>query len=322
VQDAKSPAIALVLPLDAPAYAKAADAVRTGFLAAADAAGMADRCIVLAHTDDGVIGAFQIADQRGAHVIVGPLVRDDLKTIAISGLPLRPTIALNRLDDGSSLPPTTYSLALAVESDGRLLARRALEDGIKAVDVISSDNPLMRRFAIAFTGEWVRGGGKPPSDYRFDPTIDGLTAMHKSLARSSPDAVLLALDGTQIALAKPFVGQILSYSSGLLFDREPGADAHDLDDVRVVEIPWIVTPDAPELSKLPRTDMGSASLTRLYALGLDAFYVAARFVDASPQQLEFDGATGHLTLDAQRQFSRQGRLAVYRDGQLLPLEVR
>ncbi|HVO88236.1 MAG TPA: penicillin-binding protein activator [Casimicrobiaceae bacterium] len=322
VADAKAPDIALVLPLDTPAYARAADAVRAGFLAAASTAGMSDRCIVIGHNLDGVIGAFQIADQRGAHVVVGPLVRDDLKTLAISGLPLRPTIALNQFDDGTPLPPNVYSLALAVESDARVIARRALADGAKTVDVVSSDNPLMRRFAVSFAAEWIQAGGKAPSDYRFDGAMDGLIALRKLLAKSAPDAVLLALDGSQTALAKPFVGQVTAYASGLLFDRTPEAGVRDLDDVRVVEIPWIVTPDAAEFAKLPRRDFGSAALTRLYALGLDAFRVAARFVTESPAEMEFDGATGHLALNAQRQFVREGRLAVYRDGQLVPLEPR
>src|SRR4029079_17566415 len=51
--------IALVLPLDVPAYERAAGAVRDGFLDAADAAGRRDRCIVISHGADGVISAFE-----------------------------------------------------------------------------------------------------------------------------------------------------------------------------------------------------------------------------------------------------------------------
>jgi len=90
--------------------------------------------------------------------------------------------------------------------------------------------------------------------------------------------------------------------------------------VRIVDIPWILTPDAPELVRLPRRDFTSTALMRLYALGLDAFRVAQAFVDAPPSRLEFDGAIGHLTLDG-RQFVREGRLGIYRDGQLVPLDA-
>jgi hypothetical protein len=50
--------IALVLPLQVPAYERAASAVRDGFLDAADAAGARARCIVIPHGVDGVITAF------------------------------------------------------------------------------------------------------------------------------------------------------------------------------------------------------------------------------------------------------------------------
>ena len=311
--------IALVLPLETPAYARAADAVRAGFLAAAQAAGMADRCVVIGHRDDGVIPAFDAARARGVRVIVGPLVRDDLKTVAIAGGDWPNTLALNQLDDGSPLPPNMWSLALTVESDARVLARRALRDGVKAVDIVEGESPLMRRMATAFAAEWTAAGGAPPGGYAVDPSQESLIALRKSLTKALPDAVVLALDGERAALVKPYVS-VPAYASGLTFERPPTAAARDLDDVRVVDVPWILTPDAPELARLPRREFASAALARLYALGLDAFRVAEAFVDAPPERLEFDGAIGHLTLDG-HSFQREGRLGIYRDGQLVPLDA-
>ena len=313
-----APRIALVLPLETPAYARAADAVRLGFLAGADAAGMGDNVIVIGHREDGVIAAFDSARNRGARVIVGPLVRDDLKTIAIAGGDWPTTIALNQLEDGTALPPNIWSLALTVESDARVLARRALRDGVKAIDIVEGESPLMRRMATAFASEWTAAGGEAPQGYAIDPAPDSLIALRKSLTKALPDAVVLALDGERAAQVKPYVS-VPAYASGLTFERPPPAIARDLDDVRVVDIPLILTPDAPELARLPRRDFGSSALTRLYALGLDAFRVAEAFLDAPPERLEFDGAIGHLTLDG-HQFLREGRLGIYRDGQLVPLE--
>ena len=86
---ATSNVIALILPLDVPAYERAASAVRDGFLDAAEAAGARGDCIVLAHGVDGVVSAFEAARARGVRVAVGPLVRDDLKTLALSGASCR-----------------------------------------------------------------------------------------------------------------------------------------------------------------------------------------------------------------------------------------
>jgi len=310
---------ALILPLDVPAYARAADAVRAGFLAAAEAAGAKDKCIVIGHKDDGVLAAFDEARRRGVRVVVGPLLRDDLKTLAISDATIPWTIALNRLDDSTPLPPEAYSFPLAVESDARTIARRAQADGVRAIDVIAGDPPLMKRMASAFTGEWIATGGAAPAALRFDPSPEALTLMRRNLTRAIPDAVVLALDGNDAALVKPFIA-VPAYASGLLFERPDLAVVRDLNDVRIVEVPWLVTPDAPEIARFPRRDLGSAALDRLYALGLDAFRVSQAFGDDPPERFELDGATGRITLVDGRQFAREGRFGVYRDGRLVPLD--
>ena len=310
--------IALVLPLQVPAYERAASAVRDGFLDAADAAGARARCVVIPHGVDGVIPAFEAARAKGVAIAVGPLVRDDLKTLAISGAKLPWTLALNQLDDGTRLPNAVFSFALTVESDGRMLAQRALASGLRAVDVIEGDSPLMKRFASAFASAWSQRGGRTPSAFRFDASSDSLTTLRRTLNQSTPDAVLLAVSGDRAALVKPFIGNIRAFASGLVFERPLPAVARDLDGVQVVEIPWLLTPGAPQFSGLPRRDFESASLARLYAFGLDAFRVAAAFRGGPPERFDMDGATGHVSLAPGRQFLREGKLAVYRNGELVP----
>ena len=313
--------IALILPLDVPAYERASSAVRDGFFDAAEAAGARSNCIVIAHDVDGVIGAFEAATSKGVRVAVGPLVRDDLKTLAISNLRLPWTVALNQLDDGSRLPRAIYSFSLTVESDGRMLAQRARASGARTIDVIAGESPLMKRLASAFAIEWSDNGGKLPAAFRFDAAPEALTGLRRTLQQTAPDAVLLAVDGDRAALIKPFIGSINAYASGLVFERPSPAVARDLDGVRVVEIPWLLTPDAPEIAILPRRQFDSAALARLYALGLDAYRVAAAFVDGPPEHFALDGATGRISLAPGRQFVREGRLAVYRDGELIPLGI-
>ena len=310
------PDIALVLPLNAPAYARAAEAVRTGFLAAAEAAGQSARCVVVPHSEDGVIAAFDAARDRGAHVIVGPLVRDDLKTLAIAGGNWPTTLALNQLDDGTPLPPNTYTLALSVESDARALAQRALHDGARAMAVVEGDAAIMHRLAVAFTSDWVAGGAAPPTAIVLDASPGSLADLRKAFGRNPPDAVLLALDGERTALVKPYIGSVPAYASGLLFERTGALTSHDIDGLRVADIPWLLTPDAPELAALPRREFANAALTRLYALGLDAFRVAQALAQGPPERLELDGAIGHLVLGADRQFERTPLIGVYRDGTL------
>ena len=163
-------------------------------------------------------------------------------------------------------------------------------------------------------------GGNAPNSFRFDPAPEALTALKRDIVKKAPDAALLAVDGTSASLVKPFLGTIPAYASGLMFDQKSVATQRDLDGLAIVEIPWLVTPGAPEFAKYPRRDFGSASLERLYALGLDAFRIAEALLDGPPEQFVLEGATGHVTLAEGRQFQREGRLAVYRAGQLVPLD--
>lgn len=318
--------IALVLPVDAAAYARAADAVRAGFLAAAESAGTRMRVRVFAHGDDGVLPAFEAAQRAGARVIVGPLVRDDVKVVAAMALDLPYTIALNQFDEPAEAPPRLYTFALSIDSDARLIARRIRETApptpsgaIPNVVVVSSETTLMKRFAGAFAGEWQAAGGSVPAVLRLDPAVEGMAAMRRELQRRPPAAVLLAMDGTGATLAKPYLGSVPAYASALIFERETMATARDLNGLTVTEIPWIVTPNAPQFAALPRREMPSAALTRLYALGLDAFRVAVTFRDGAPERFTLDGATGQIALDG-RNFTRESRFAVFRDGELLPVE--
>jgi outer membrane PBP1 activator LpoA protein len=175
----------------------------------------------------------------------------------------------------------------------------------------------MKRFASAFALAWSHQGGRVPDAYRFDPAPEALTSLRRTLGQRVPDAALLAVNGDRAAQVKPFIGGIRAYASGLVFERPSPAVARDLDGVRVVEIPWLLTPDAPQFNGLPRRDFDSAALARLYALGIDAFRVAASFESGPPARFELDGATGHVSLAPGRQFVREGSLAVYRDGELV-----
>jgi outer membrane PBP1 activator LpoA protein len=188
------------------------------------------------------------------------------------------------------------------------------------VAVVSTETPLMRRFANAFATDWRGLGGTLPDLYKLDPTVDGLVAVRRSLQRKPAGAVLLALDSGNAALAKPYLGVAPAFASGLVFERVPDSVARDLDGLTIVDIPWLLTPDAPQLANLPRADFPSYALARLYAFGLDAFRVAHAFRDGPPAEYRLEGATGTVTLEG-RQFVREGRFAVFQAGRLVPLDA-
>ncbi len=319
--EAKPPVdLALVLPLEAPAYARAAEAVSAGFSAAAVAAGGRVTYVVIPHGSDGVLTAFEAARKSGARVIVGPLVRDDLKAIAQMYTELPWTLALNQAEDTGTGPVQLFTFSLAIESDARTIARRMRDDAAQSVAIVGAESPLMKRFAGAFATEWQLGGGNAPSSYRYDPAPEALAVLKRDFGKKPPDVALLAVNGGDASRLKPYLGTVPAYASGLVFERDAGTASRDLDGLTIVEIPWLVTPGAPEFAKLPRKDFGNAALERLYALGLDAFRIAREMMDGPPDKFVLDGATGRVTLAEGRQFVREGRLAIYRAGQLVPLD--
>jgi outer membrane PBP1 activator LpoA protein len=316
---AKTPGVdvALVLPLESAAYGRAAAAVRAGFVAAADDAKVP--VIVVNHPDGDPVAGFAAAKEQGAKVVVGPLVRDDLRALAGSGVELPVTIALNQMDDGIPLPEHLYSLSLSIDNEGRQLARIVHASGARSVGVITARDALQRRFASAFVDEWLALGAGPPETFRFDRAPEALTALRKDLGRSATlDAVLLAVDGADVALLKSFVGIVSCFTSSQVSDSGRTQMRRDLDGVYFLELPWLVEGASPEQGRLPRGNYSNAALQRLYALGIDAFRVARMFVDGAPATLELDGATGYLRLTSSRLFMRESALMRFRAGAAEP----
>ena len=314
-----SDTICLVLPLESPLYGPAAAAVKAGFLSAANAAGSASRTRIIAHGDDGVLPAFAAAAESGAALVVGPLTRDDLKTVLALALTRPRMLALNQQEDGSALPDQVYALSLAIESDAELLARRAYADGARTLATVASDAPLQRRFKAAFSAAWERTGGSTTRDYRFDARPEVLSLLRRELIARPPDATLLAVNSDEAPLAKSFLPPGPVYASSQIADGLPAPMLRDLEGVRYVEIPWLADPADAIFARLPHTSLGDPVLDRLYALGLDAFAIAELLANAiPPDRVEFEGATGHLSLTPAHVFVREGQIMVIRAGQPTP----
>jgi len=314
-----APSIALILPGKAAAYSSAAQAVKAGFMAAAEAARAKDSCLVIEHGDGEVVSAFRQATEVGATVMVGPLVRDDLKAL-LAMPPLAWTIALTQLEDeDAKLPSNLFSLTLAVESDARFLAREIFIAGREGNPVVlSNETPLMKRFADAFMDEWLRLGVAAPERVRF--SANEAATLRTRLEALSPSAVLLAVEGGDAVLARAQTKPWPTYASGHIYQRQEQFVAAAFDRLHVVEIPWMVTPHAARfkaLSALP----ASPAMARLFALGYDAFQAASGFLDGLPMAMTFEGATGHIRFNRKEGLVRTGQLAVFAEGRLQAAEA-
>jgi outer membrane PBP1 activator LpoA protein len=207
--------VVLLLPLDGP-FAKAAAAVRDGFLAAwYDDADNPRRPEVTVRTmrSGDVWSPYQAAVGSGAEFVVGPLERSAVDIIASADTLPVPTLALNYAtvdaraprdaDDpfatggvithsapteNRDRPELLYQFALSPEDEARMVAKRAWFDGHSKAAVIAPEGDWGNRVADAFVAEWERIGGVVLDVRRFSSDTANFSA---------PISALLKIDSSE-----------------------------------------------------------------------------------------------------------------------------
>jgi outer membrane PBP1 activator LpoA protein len=177
--------IALILPLRG-RFAKAADAIRDGFLAAYYAQPAAAPGADLPSTvvpdlriyDEGDAPAnidqvYQQAVDDGAQFVVGPLDKDAVTSLAHhEPLPV-PVLALNYREGPAAPPPDNFfQLSLSPEQEARQVAERAWLDGHRRAVVITPDSDWGRRVAKAFHERWLQLGGHVVEAQHYDVSMN------------------------------------------------------------------------------------------------------------------------------------------------------
>ncbi len=314
----QAPAIVLVVPQKSEAYRLAAQALRMGFMAAARAAQAEERCQVVEHEVGQVLDAFREAQRMGVQVIVGPLVREDFRAL-LHVPPQVQTIALTQLEDSDvPIPDKIFQLMLTVESDARLLAQELLLNGKTNVVLLSGETVLMKRFGDAFMDEWLKIGEMPPRRIQYQP--ETVAELRTQLGTLAPSAVVLAVEGNDAVLAYAQTKAWPTYASGHIYQRAAQFEGFAFDRLRVVEIPWLVDSQAERFRALGAVP-DSPATARLYALGFDAFQVAASFLGGAPLSLDIHGASGHIRFDPKEGLLRNGQMSVFDGGSLRALSA-
>jgi outer membrane PBP1 activator LpoA protein len=322
------PAIVLVLPGEATPFARAAEAVRSGFFAAHAAAG-APMAIESRDTDEtpaAVMAAIEAAAWRGARMIVGPLSRDAVDALARAGETRLPVLALNVPTGEGPLPSSMLALGLRVEDEARSIVR-ALVRGPLAAGVSAGPSPfavivgsggLERRAGAAFVAA-AREQAWPVETVELSLKQERLTGLAKQLAAQPWRAILLALDAGEAAAVRPWLPAdvpVVATSRIHLFDQSAIGLAQDLEGIAFVDMPWLLEPDHAAVMTYSRPAVPySAELERLYALGIDAYRIAAERLRGT-RRFELDGVTGRLRIDPALagRVERLPSLAVFVDG--------
>lgn len=307
------PHIALLLPLKSAVFGTSADAVKQGFLAAANLKqrGLPVRAYGDFDENSSVVGVYRQAIANGALAVVGPLTRNGVTALAAEkNIPV-PTLALNVVEGQAA--QQLYFFGLAAEAEARQVAKLGRRQGLNQAIVIATRTQISQRLQFAFEEEWHTSGGTILREIEFndDPTVLA------DLAYAPGTVVFLAANAEKARLIRPYLSNRLPvYSTSQIFvGNDKTLTNYDLSGIRFLDAPWLLQPDHPAVMIYPRANPPlSADRERLYALGIDAYrliqLLLANRVDTA---LPMDGVSGNIKLQG-HVFLREPILAVFQQG--------
>jgi outer membrane PBP1 activator LpoA protein len=353
-----APHIALILPLKSAAFALAANAVQQGFLTAAKSQVRDFPVRIYSSSDESkdVIEIYRQAIANGAVAVAGPLTRAGVSLLAAYPGISVPTLALNTTEQkpGSN---NLFFFGLIPETEARQVAQLAFAAKLRNATIINTGTALSSRLSIAFADEWKKLGGKingevvykegddtavlvnlPTAPWLVEPVIVPITVISESgeietvvPKRAGPppaapgNVVFLAGDTKQARLIRPYLNPSLPvYGTSQLFNIN--ADTltnYDLNDIRFVDMPWLLQPDHLAVMIYPRSDTAlDTEKERLYAFGIDAYRLLHVLLNHQLRSaLPLDGVTGRIRLSDANIFQRDAIPALFRYGHGLTPEA-
>lgn len=287
----------------------------------------------------GIAAAVAQATNEGAQLIVGPLARDAVVAAASITGARAPILALNFLPAGMPVPPAFYQYALSPEDEARQVARRVLTDGHHSGVALVPTGDWGSRVLAAFTQELQAGGGALLAQASFDagrtdysPEITQVLRISDSRARAKRLESVLGVKlefeprprgdiefifaASQVNTARlllpqlrfHYVGGIPTYATSDSFEPHSSAN-QDLDGLLFPDMPWMLGSElADSVREAARAawPTGGPNRNRLFAFGYDAYLLAATLhAQAGATQLDVQGLTGRLSLDAERRVQRE-----------------
>ena len=137
--------------------------------------------------------------------------------------------------------------------------------------------------------------------------------------------VFLAGDNKQSRLIRPYLNPSLPvYATSQVFNLY--ADTltnYDLNDIRFVDMPWLLQPDHPAVMIYPKSASAlDTDKERLYAFGIDAYRLLQVVMrNKMATALPLDGVTGRIRLIENNTFRREAVPALFRYGRGLTPET-
>lgn len=336
--------IAIILPGSGP-FAAAAKAIKAGIMAAFDNLESSAYKPNLHFYDSMQATPADNYDQAiaaGAEMIIGPLDKKDIQSLADSVTLTVPVLALNHIQGLEQ--DNLYQFALNPVDDVEYITDKARQDGHKKALLLIPENPQTRRIAAYFKDYW-QGGDKAiikaqtyhPKATDFSLAIEKLLSLDESKPVDPEQMLPANQNSTQQQEADVlFISAYNAEARSIMqqLQLHDGADlavyampniyvgranpARDsiLNEITFCDMPWFF--DSTYQGKLSMNSLTELtrqykdSYLRLIAMGIDAFNLSARLneLDSSP----YTGATGNLALTRDNRIKRELICAKYIDG--------
>lgn len=342
--------IAVLLPLEGK-FAKAAAAIKEGILMAhfrQQQPGKPSPELLFLNSEviNTPIQLQAILSEQQIDLVIGPLSKDYVTTLASDGHISTPILALNYADDQNR--EGFYQFGLSTDDEAKQIAAQAWNDGIRNAAILTPKSKWGEKVETAFREHFSALGGNIVTAHNFGATEDFSADIGTFLGtdiskqrykkvrqaiytrkiefeehrRQDIDAIILTAlpnDARQLTpiLAFNFAGDLPIYATSHLFSgtNNPIQD-QDLNRIKFLGTPWSLKPPSQNkvLISQQRTDTNSR-FGRLYALGLDAYriYPYLQQLSALPGT-EIDGETGKLSINPNGKVNRKLVWAEYKEG--------
>ena len=307
------PHIALLLPLKSKDFGAAAEAVRQGFMVAANYERHALPIRIYSDFDENssVVAVYRQAIISGARAVVGPLTRSGVSAlVAEQNIPV-PTLTLNIVEGQPA--QQLYFFGTPTEAEARQVAQLAKQQGLRQAIIITTRTQWSKRLQSAFEEEWLSSGGGILREIEFN----NVSGEFMDIAEMPGTAIFLAADAKTARLIRPYLPNRLPiYATSQIFSGNDNTlTNYDLNGIRFVDMPWLLQPDHAAVMTYTRANPPlSIDRERLYALGIDAFRITRLMLSKKQKTaLMLDGVTGDIHF-REHVFQRTAIPAIFQEG--------
>ena len=340
-------AIALLLP-ESGRFAQAAQTIKKGFMAAYHHSGSGFQAPIRFYdsSSDSPANLYHRAVSEGAQLVIGPLSKDNIKSLALSTELTTPVLALNHIPNLAK--DNLFQFGLSPIDEAKQIASKASQDGYTKVLLFTPDTKQGRRIADYLSEYWQETGGtllesqvyntratdfsNPIKDllnlgesrYRYNrlKRLLGLNIHFTERRRQDADAIFLSASAKKARSIYPQMQfyratRLPVYATSNIYSGQinPSLDI-DLNNINFCDIPWLFS--QAYLGELSQESMRSTwqhlpgRYLRLVALGIDSFNIIPHLgqLNSTP----YSGATGTLSLNRENRITRELVCAKFIDG--------